>query len=303
MNGPAAAPVVARILGERIGGRWTLRPLHASGFTATWRADGDGAVLFVKTLPAAQAVVLDAEADGLEALATTGTVSVPAVRAAVADPAAGLAVLALDWLDLAPPDAGFGARLGATLAALHGAAPAEGHGRFGWRRDNMIGGTPQRNVWSAAGGTAGWIEFFGRARLGALQARLATRAGNAALVDAVAGVIDALPGFFADGREARSSLVHGDLWSGNWAMRGDGTPVAYDPAVSVSDAEAELAMMELFGAPPPGFWAAYRAALPVAAGYARRRPLYQLYHLLNHALLFGGGYGAQALAVARALLR
>jgi fructosamine-3-kinase len=86
-------------------------------------------------------------------------------------------------------------------------------------------------------------------------------------------------------------------------MLPDGLPVIFDPAVSVSDAEAELAMMELFGSPPSGFGPAWRAAMGVHEGYERRRGLYQLYHLLNHALLFGGGYAAQSLAMAQRLLR
>jgi protein-ribulosamine 3-kinase len=86
-------------------------------------------------------------------------------------------------------------------------------------------------------------------------------------------------------------------------MLADGTPVIYDPAVSCSDAEAELAMMELFGSPPAGFWGAYREAAGLHDGYARRRGLYQLYHLLNHALLFGGGYVRQSMALAQGLLR
>jgi fructosamine-3-kinase len=79
--------------------------------------------------------------------------------------------------------------------------------------------------------------------------------------------------------------------------------VIYDPAVSCSDAEAELAMMELFGTPPTGFWPAYRETAGLAHGYAQRRPLYQLYHLLNHAVLFGASYEAQALACAQTLGR
>jgi fructosamine-3-kinase len=91
------------------------------------------------------------------------------------------------------------------------------------------------------------------------------------------------------------------LWSGNWGTLADGTPVVYDPAVSCSDAEAELAMMELFGSPPAGFHAAYAAAS--GRRRDRRRTLvYQLYHLLNHAVLFGGGYAQQALRVTRAVL-
>ena len=82
----------------------------------------------------------------------------------------------------------------------------------------------------------------------------------------------------------------------------DGSPVIFDPAVSVSDAEAELAMMDLFGAPPAGFWPAYREAYPLHDGYARRRALYQLHHVLNHALLFGGGYTRQATTMIDMLL-
>jgi fructosamine-3-kinase len=278
------------------------RPLGASGFCDTWRASGPRQALFVKSLPIAQADVLVAEADGLAALAATRTVHVPAVAGCWTDPSQGLAVLAMEWLDLVPPrGGGFGERLGQALAALHRAAPAEGSGRFGWRRDNRLGATPQRNRWSAAGGVAGWTAFFGSERLGALRTRLAAQGAPVALTSAIDDVVSALPGFFDDGHVTQPSLVHGDLWSGNWGCLADGKPVLYDPAVSVSDAEAELAMMELFGSPPPGFWPAYRAAAGLAPGYERRRGLYQLYHLLNHECLFGG-YARQAMMVMERLL-
>jgi fructosamine-3-kinase len=206
-------------------------------------------------------------------------------------------VLALEWLDFAPPDAGFGERLGRALGAQHrAAAPMPGYG-YGWHCDNFIGATPQANA-----RRADWVAFYGELRLAAMRDKLTQRGEDAALLRAVDEVIAALPRFFDDGHQPRPSLVHGDLWSGNWSMLADGTPVIYDPAVSCSDAEAELAMMELFGAPPAGFWPAYREAAGLHAGYAARRPLYQLYHLLNHALLFGGGYAAQALRCARSLL-
>ena len=278
---------ISRVLESILGGRWFAQRLHSSGFTDTWRAWGS-CPLFVKSLPLASAAVLDAEADGLRALAATGTVRVPAVVACGTDGEHGVALLALEWLDLRSPDAQYGERFGRALAALHVAPCVECHGRFGWRRDNMIGGTPQPNRWSKQRGKAGWIEFFGCERLGAMRERLGPI--SASLAETVDAVVDALPGFFADGHVPRPSVIHGDLWQGNWGMLADGTPVIYDPAVSCSDAEAELAMMELFGAPPPGFWSAYREAVGLHEGYARRRGLYQLYHLLNHALLFGAGY-------------
>ena len=122
-----------------------MQPLNASGFCATWKAVRGGERLFVKSLPAASSAALQAEADGLRALAATHTVAVPAVVDAWTEDAQGLAVLAMAWLDLGSPDAGFGERLGEALGALHAADIPEAHGRFGWRRDNFVGSTPQCN--------------------------------------------------------------------------------------------------------------------------------------------------------------
>jgi fructosamine-3-kinase len=126
------------------------------------------------------------------------------------------------------------------------------------------------------------------------------RSPGSELRDAVLRAMDAMPRLFDDGYAPSASLIHGDLWSGNWGRLQDGTPVIFDPCVSFSDREAELAMMELFGAPPAGFWRAYASAAGLAPGYGKRRPLYQLYHLLNHAVLFGGACEQQAMACARA---
>ncbi|HKE94776.1 MAG TPA: fructosamine kinase family protein [Povalibacter sp.] len=293
---PAA---VADVLSRRFGGVWSARPANHSSFCATWRAVGPRS-LFLKSAPAQSAEVLAAEADGLQALADSRTIRVPAVVDCWIDTVRNTSVLALEWLELISPDHDFGARLGTALAALHRAMPSEGHGAFGWRRDNMIGGTVQMNRWSGSGLT-GWIGFQRQQRLGAMRARLLTANAPSALIDAVDAVMQSLPDFFADGHLPRPSLIHGDLWSGNWAMLPQGEPVIYDPAVSCADAEAELAMMELFGGVPQGFWPAYRAAFPLGAGYPRRRGIYQLYHLLNHALLFGGSYFSQSLSCARAL--
>jgi fructosamine-3-kinase len=102
-----------------------------------------------------------------------------------------------------------------------------------------------------------------------------------------------LPAFFSDYRPA-PALLHGDLWSGNFSALSDGTPVVFDPASYYGDREADLAMTELFGGFDQDFYAAYRAAWPPDPGYAVRKSLYNLYHVLNHDQLFGGGYGRQA---------
>jgi fructosamine-3-kinase len=289
----------ARALAATLGGRWAVQRLQASGFCATWRVRSSAQTLFVKSLPLAQGETLRAEADGLAAIGSVGAIRVPAVAGCWRDVDLGAAVLALEWLELVEPDRDFGARFGRALAELHRAQPPEGGGRFGWRRDNRIGATPQRNRWSKGTTLADWIEFFRVERLEVMRDRLART--EPALAEAVAAVVAVLPHFFADGYVPRASLIHGDLWSGNWGMLSDGTPVIYDPAVSCSDAEAELAMMELFGQPPAGFRTAYDGVVARHDGYRRRRGLYQLYHLLNHAVLFGGGYVRQAQDLARNL--
>lgn len=265
---------------------WTLRPLRASGFCDTWCATRGGRRLFVKSACGERAAMLQAEADGLRALGAARAIRVPQVDAL--ENRDGATLLALEWLDFVPPGAGFGERFGRALGQLH--AHPQGS-RFGWPRDNFIGATPQ---WNAQ--DADWLGFWAEQRLHAMAGRL-----EEPLRQEVEAVVAVLPRLFDDGHAPRPSLIHGDLWSGNWGTLADGTPVVYDPAVSCSDAEAELAMMELFGAPPPGFWPAYRAAAGLHEGYPRRRPLYQLYHLLNHAVLFGGGYAQQALRCARGI--
>jgi fructosamine-3-kinase len=229
---------------------------------------------FVKT--ATPRARLEAEVDGLAALRATRTVRVPDV---VALDERGLA---LERLELRPLDARSGAALGVALAALHRAPAGE---RFGWASDNYIGATPQHNAWCAA-----WHEFFREQRL---RPQLQLAAANGYPLqregEKLLTRIDAL----LSGHDPKPSLLHGDLWGGNAGALPDGTPVIFDPAVYVGDREADLAMTELFGGFPAGFLAAYRDAYPLDEGYALRRELYNLYHLLNHLNLFGEGYRAR----------
>jgi len=106
-------------------------------------------------------------------------------------------------------------------------------------------------------------------------------------------LLEVMPAFF-NGYTPQPSLLHGDLWGGNHGFLANSTPVIFDPAVYFGDRECDLAMTELFGGYPADFYAAYRAHYPPDAGYEVRRDLYNLYHILNHANLFGGGYAAQA---------
>jgi fructosamine-3-kinase len=192
------------------------------------------------------------------------------------------AFLVLEHLDLRGN--GDYAALGRSLAAVHSIRGEF----FGWLRDNYIGRTPQLNRCSPS-----WSDFWREARLGP-QLSLARENGlGKSLLRKGEQLAEAIPVLLSQHAPA-ASLLHGDLWSGNAGFLADGTPVLFDPAVYWGDREADLAMTELFGGFPQDFYSAYAEAAPLDPGYAVRKTLYNLYHVLNHANLFGGGYAAQA---------
>ena len=243
---------------------------------------------FVKAHRAERLPMFVAETDALNAIAATCSVRVP--QPLCTGTAEGRSFLVLEYLEL--QGSGDAARLGAQLAQLH-RAPQE---RFGWAHDNWIGSTLQPN-----GGQSDWIAFWRDQRLG-FQLRLAAQNGcGGALRRDGEALLANLDAFF-DGYAPVPSLLHGDLWGGNHGYLNGGLPVLFDPASYVGDRECDLAMSELFGGFAPAFSAAYREAWPLDPGYAVRRTLYNLYHILNHANMFGGAYAAQAARMIASLL-
>jgi fructosamine-3-kinase len=244
-----------------------------------WCATAGGENLFLKC---GDAQILAAEADGLKALAAAREVRVPVVHDSGTVEREGY--LLMEWLPLVDNPAGAAARLGEALARLH----LVRRPRFGWPRSNFIGATPQFNREGED-----WIAFFREQRLG-FQLRLAGEDGHrGAFQEAGAELMAGMHKLFA-GYTPQPSLLHGDLWSGNWGALVEEGPVVFDPAVYCGDRETDIAMSELFGGFPPEFYAAYRHHAPLDPGYTLRRDLYQLYHVLNHLNLFGEGYLAQA---------
>lgn len=238
--------------------------------------------IFSKTAPAAELPRFQAEAAGLSALRAAGCVRVPEiVGIGIVDDQARIE---LEYLELAGLDRHSAATLGRQLAELH----RHGNERFGWSDDNWIGGTPQPNDWHGE-----WSRFFAERRLRPQLRRAAAHGMERKLVERGESVAERLGAFFID-YHPRPSLLHGDLWGGNAGALPDGTPVIFDPAVYYGDREADLAMSELFGGFPGSFYAAYRTASPVDAGYESRKTLYNLYHVLNHYNLFGAAYLGQA---------
>jgi len=244
--------------------------------------EGGAQRYFVKLNSAERLAMFEAEAEGLREIAMTRSVRVP--TPVCSGIAARRAFLVLEYLPLRGLDAQAQETLGRQLAQMHRATAP----RFGWKRDNTIGSTPQPNH-----ETDDWVAFWREQRLG-LQLGLAVDNGyGGSLQHDGERLLDALPAFFRDYRP-HPSLLHGDLWGGNAASTDTGEPVVFDPAVYYGDREADLAMTELFGGFSARFHAAYREAWPLDAGYRVRKNLYNLYHVLNHLNLFGGGYRAQA---------
>lgn len=246
----------------------------------------DGRQFFVKS----KRVALHAfhcEARGLEELRSTECIAVPQVLG-VGELPDGLAFLAMEAIPTAPPSAGFWESFGRSLAELHRhAAPS----RFGYHEANFIGATPQPNEW-----TTTWSEFYASQRLTPqLKLACASNLIEGGLESRFRLLIERLPRMLeceqgsADA-QPRASLLHGDLWSGNYLARDDGAAVLIDPAVYYGHREAELSLPLLFGGFPRAFYDAYEEAWPLEADWRSRNELYQLYHLMNHANLFGGGY-------------
>ena len=233
-----------------------------------------------------------AEAEGLSALAAAGRVRTPRVVACCED-RAEVPWLLLEWIEEGSAARTSWEDLGRRLASLHRSRSDESG--FGWKGDNVIGSLPQPNGWRA-----NWGRFWAENRIrplarelrgaGVVTSHQASTLDRAA--DRAGGLLDAAAS--ADG----PSLLHGDLWSGNVFFAAGGEPVLIDPAVYVGHREVDLAMSRLFGGFPRAFYRAYEEAWPLQPGHELRRPAYQLYPLLVHARLFGGGYAAAAVRAA-----
>ena len=249
----------------------------------------DGGRLFAKHAPESMPGAVPAEAASLEWLAEPGAVAVPTVRGHDEQ------WLVIDHVESRGPSAGAAEELGRGLAELHRAgAPAHGAAPPGGPADAWIGLAPMRNE-----PCQDWATFYAehRVRPYLRRARDAGTLGerDAQVVEQVCARLDDLV------PEEPPARLHGDLWSGNvhWGERA----WLIDPAAHGGHRETDLAMLHLFGCPQlERVLAAYEEVSPLASGWRDRVGLHQLVPLLVHAVLFGGGFGSQAVAAARSAL-
>ncbi len=275
----------------------------------------DGSKLFMKANSRENADFFRAEAEGLEAIRKTGTISVPQVIARGEDGRESF--LLLEYIEegrpnriasyvnnrssmLADINRNPSEELGRQLAELHQAdtcrfvrqefdaakrPPVIGFTReikYGFLSDNYIGAGYQDNTPENT-----WTEFFVNRRL-RLQFERASRYWGSEDLKKIDRFLDRADRYLEE--PVHPSLIHGDLWGGNYMIDSDRRPWLIDPAAYVGHAEADLAMTELFGGFERKFYDAYREAAGIDPGYSDRRDLYNLYHLLNHLNLFGSSY-------------
>jgi fructosamine-3-kinase len=254
------------------------RPVSGGCINQGYAVSDGERTYFVKLNEAPKVEMFAAEALGLQQMAQTNTIRVP--KPICWGVAENSAYIVLEWLKLGAANPNSWQEMGRNLAAMHRATSARG---FGWEQNNTIGSTPQINNW-----TTDWVEFYASRRLG-YQFQLAKRKGENFLQQEQ--LLASLPQLLS--HPVQPSLVHGDLWGGNAACI-EGEPVIFDPATYYGDREVDIAMTELFGGFPAAFYHGYNEVFPLAPGYEQRKTLYNLYHILNHFNLFGGGYASAA---------
>ncbi len=261
-------------------------PIQGGDINEAYRLSlSDGEKVFLKCNRRKNLPFFQAEEKGLDALRASGAIGVPKALALGTD--GNRSFLLMEYMEAGSPIPGYWQVFGRELAEMHRWDWRDylqmGEGKnFGFPGDNYIGASPQVNTPKET-----WIDFYRECRL-LPQIHMAGAKLDFTMRRQLDRILERLDTLLTE--PEFPSLIHGDLWGGNASCGPDGKAWIYDPAAYVGHFEAELAMTELFGGFPDSFYRAYREVIPLDEGYRDRRDLYQLYHLLNHLNLFGGGY-------------
>ena len=273
----------------------SLTPLSGGDIAAAYRVKmEDGRTLFAKTGGTAGPMFLK-EANGLKELEKSGAIRIPGVWYA------GEGLLVLEMIAPSQPrPKDFFTRFGRALARMHRTQS----GAFGFYEDNYIGATAQRNTPQlpfdpAAKEQVLWAHFFFEYRILHQYKLLESKRYAADIKSLFKKIEPLLLTIIAQCPPEPPTLLHGDLWSGNYLADEKGEPCLIDPAVYYGDREADLAMTSLFGGFPAEFYRAYHEEYPLRDEYKKREPLYQLYHVMNHVNLFGGAYWDEMRSIMR----
>lgn len=250
----------------------------------------DGNTFFIKTNTVDCESVLEAEAKALEVIRDTQSIKAP--RPLTYGTTNNCAYLVMEYLSFTTRPQNQ-STLGKQLAMLHRNLCK----KYGWQGDNYIGRSPQFNLWHIS-----WCEFWVTQRL-IPQLQMACKAGFSSQLAPIEQQLTRAVQSILRGHQPAPSLLHGDLWGGNASHLEDGTPTIFDPASYYGDRETDIAMTELFGGFSPEFYEGYNNQWVIDTEYQRRKPVYNLYHMLNHLNLFGGGYLNSCLSLINTIIR
>jgi fructosamine-3-kinase len=279
---------ISQVTGEKFENQ-NRRSLSGGCINQGYAVSSGDRTYFVKVNQAAQIAMFEAEALGLQEMRQSNTIRVP--KPICWGTADNFSYIVLEWLEMNQGNSNSAwEEMGRKLAAMHCYTIRQG---MGWKINNTIGSTPQINTW-----TDDWAEFYIQYRL-LYQFQLARRRGGN--FPQQEKLLAAIPKLLS--HQPQPSLVHGDLWGGNAGCTVSGEPVIFDPATYFGDREVDIAMTELFGGFPAAFYRGYNEVFPLLSGYEQRKTIYNLYHILNHFNLFGGGYASQANRMIEQILR
>ena len=242
----------------------------------------DGSVIFMKANSRQKLAIFEGEAESLSFIKQTNTVRSPEVLTIGTD--SDISFLLLEYISSGSASKASSEELGIGLARMHQAdtsAFVKG-GKFGALHDHLLGSGIQDNT-----PTDSWVSFFAERRLRP-QFEKAHHYFDSSTRKQVDTFLKNLGEYLVEPQ--RPSLLHGDLWAGNYMVDREGHPWLIDPAAYVGHAEADLALTELFGGFDRTFYEAYQSAAGLDPGYQDRRDIYNLYHLVKHLNLFGTGY-------------
>lgn len=251
-------------------------PVSGGDINQTFRLSGNQKEYFIKLNTSEYADMFIQESAGLKALQTTNTFIIPKVI--LYGVYQDQSYLVLEYLPM--HQRGDIEDFAGALASLH----LNTHKEFGFYGDNYIGKTPQINRFGN-----NWGKFFAEQRIGFQLELLLQKDACKSMLKKGINLVSNLPDYL-NRHKPKPALVHGDLWQGNYAFNQAGQPMIFDPACYYADHEVDLAMLELFGNPGRQFFDAYNRLHKIEEGYSVRREIYNLYHILNHANLFGGNY-------------
>ncbi len=258
------------------------QPLYGGDINQSYLLKTSTDSFFLKLNKLNRLSMFEAEALALETISRSNTVRVP--TPILSGTSGAYSFLLMEFVDMVGSSSRSDEHLGQQLASMHRAIDVS----FGWERDNTIGSTPQINHQEHD-----WTTFWKEHRLSPQLDWAGNRGGSQSLITKGERLISHFECLFVD-YQPTPSLLHGDLWGGNYSAGTDSAPIIYDPALYYGDRETDLAMTELFGGFSSRFYSSYNEAWPLDEGYSSRKTLYNLYHILNHYNLFGGGYGHQA---------